>query len=228
MRQHAVGIDALGGPEAGVLQGVQKAAWGDGTSPARPTQDHPGQLRSCWHFWAGGEVAPFSEPLCPVQEATAAQRTPGSCQSRMPAPRSLLFCEWGTVRWRGTMALGQVEAGQTVATCVCVQGKGLGQLLSCPCRGLQLDVEGTGQSCPVCVPAGPIVDTAHVQGIVIHTCTQVCVGHGGPEPGVTGQTVGSKYGGVLAGIRHGKGCPTAWPGKGLGSGTPTVAWVSLF
>lgn len=31
VRQRAVGIDALGGPEAGVLQGVQKGAWGDGT-----------------------------------------------------------------------------------------------------------------------------------------------------------------------------------------------------
>lgn len=121
VRQRAVGIDALGSPEAGVLQGVQKGACGDGTSSACCSQGHPGQLRSCWPFWAGREVDPLSEPQFPVQEATAAQGTAGSCQPRTPAPCGLLFCEWGIVHWRGTMALGVGEAGQTV-----------GYLCSCP------------------------------------------------------------------------------------------------
>lgn len=211
VRQRAVGIDALGRPEAGVLQGVQEGTWGEGTSPACSTQGHPKQLRRCWPFWVVSEVDPPSEPQCPVQEATAVQGTPGSCQPWTPACWGLLFCEWGILSKRDNGLGGGV--GQTVATCVCVQCKGLGQLLSCPCRGLQLDIEGTGQNGPVRVPPGPVVYTAHMQCIMIHTCPQVRVGHGGPEPGVTGQRVGSEYGRVLIGIRHGKGCSTEWPGK---------------
>lgn len=103
---------------------------------------------------------------------------------------------------------------RAVVTCVCVQDKRLRQLTSCLCRRLQLDIEGTGQKGPVCVPASPVVHAAHMQCVMIHTRAQVRVGHGGQEPGVTGQGTGSEYGGVLTRILHGKACSAARSAKG--------------
>lgn len=101
-----------------------------------------------------------------------------------------------------------------LVTCVSVQDKGLCQLISCVSRDLQLDIEGTWQNGPVCVPASPIVHATYMQCVMIHTCAQVCVGHGGQEPGVAGQRTGSEYGGVLTGILHGKPCSAEGPVKG--------------
>lgn len=77
------------------------------------------------------------------------------------------------------------------------------------------------------VPQGPVVHAIHMQRIMIDTCAQVRVGHGGPEPGVTGQRVGSEYGGVFAGVRHGKAGSVEGSGKGWGQGTPSGLGLPL-
>lgn len=62
---------------------------------------------------------------------------------------------------------------------------------------------------------------------MIHACAQVCVGHGGQEPGVTGQRTGSESGGVLASILHGQGDSAEGPAN-VGDRGPTIGWASVF